>query len=268
MRIRFRNIRSFIRPAAVVTVASISLITYSLLTPPLLEQQVFSRIPFFSGFPEDFGIYLFRFFLSFVLLGLIPIVTAVTCGENLRSIGFSLPAGYLRSRQFLVLFLFFIVLGITGAFLPGLYKFYPFSRTLVQFIRFRHPLYLLLHYVLYIVLYYVPWELFFRGYLIFPVLRLLHPSVCPRQTTGKSPDTRIPFTPLTFCVASFPILPSLLLHIGHPVSELSSVVIGGFVFGCLAISTGSIIPSLILHSTAGIILDTVVIIRTIGSLQP
>lgn len=257
------RIRNYVRPAAYIATASACLMAYTLLTPPMLAPDRLAGVPVYGRLVGDVGAYALRFTLSFLLLGIVPLVVALLCGENLRSLGFTFTLGSVSGRLFCALAIAFAVIGITSAFLPDLSRFYPYSRTLLDLIR-GHPIYVVVHCLAYLLLYYLPWEFFFRGYLVFPLLRMVcHHDSPNRQQGAKTPsgDNGVKLTPRSFLIASIPIIPSLLLHAGHPVGELVGVVAGGFVFGILSIKTSSFVPGLVLHSAIGLMLDCVIVLR-------
>lgn len=255
-------IKKLVKPTAFITVAGVSLICFSHLTPPLLNLALMAKIPFLKKLPYDLNIYFFRFFLSFIFLGIIPYGVARFCGEKNLSLGIFFPVKFMRTKAFLLLLVLLAVIGITSAYLPGLFKYYPYSHKIREYVRNSEIGFLFLHYALYIGLYYIPWEFFFRSFLIFPFLHMTsthsHKISPHNRTTTGYPSA------LSFAIASLPILPSLFLHIGHPPSELVGVILVGFLFGYLALKTGSIVPGLILHCTIGVFTDTAIILRDIG----
>lgn len=84
-----------------------------------------------------------------------------------------------------------------------------------------------------VLLFYVSWEFFFRGFLLFGL----------RDTLGSTAAVMIQ------------VLPSALWHIGYPTGELYASIVGGVLFGWLALRTGSILWPLILHAGIGMVTD-------------
>jgi membrane protease YdiL (CAAX protease family) len=84
-----------------------------------------------------------------------------------------------------------------------------------------------------VLLFYVGWEFFFRGFLLFGL----------RESVGDI---------TAICIQ---VLPSVLWHIGYPTGELYSSIAGGLLFGWLAIRTRSIFWPLLLHAGIGMITD-------------
>lgn len=79
-------------------------------------------------------------------------------------------------------------------------------------------------------LYYIGWEFFFRGFMLFGL----------RQKFGD-----------VFAVL-IQVLPSCIAHIGRPEGEMISSIIAGFVFGFLALRSRSLWYILILHWFIGL----------------
>lgn len=84
-----------------------------------------------------------------------------------------------------------------------------------------------------ILLFYVAWEFFFRGFLLFGL----------REALGDIPALLVS------------VMPSVLWHIGYPTGELYSSIAGGIIFAWLALRTGSILWPLLLHAGIGMVTD-------------
>ncbi len=171
------------------------------------------------------------------------------------------PPGFLKTPLFFVLLAAFLLLGFTSAYSKGLASFYPYSHTLLARSISVSGWYFVLHIVLYFVFYYVPWELFFRGFLILPFLLAYERSTAARPTGADSGISRSGFM---LVIASFQIIPSALLHFGHPFSEMATAVLFGLLAAWLVCQTRSILPGLFLHAAIGIALDTGILFRKIG----
>jgi membrane protease YdiL (CAAX protease family) len=159
-----------------------------------------------------------------------------------------------------------VVLGaLAGAYNAPIYGYYPYSRTLTES-RPGGAAGFLLHAVLYVALYYLPWELLFRGILVFPLLRLLEgASAAGGQGAAGEAGLRSGSAAL-LAVACLQALPSTLLHFGHPWSETLAALPFGLAAGWLALATGSILPGLALHAAAGLFLDLFILLRRAGGL--
>lgn len=257
MKLTNANTIKLAKPILFISVASFSMVAFTYLTPPILDESLGQSIIKIFNLPGDFSIYIFRFLLCFVLLGVLPFIIAIAFKEHPKNMGFIFPVWFFKSKLFFILLIICIFIGIASAFFPDLSSYYPYSLTLIEYIKNQGIHFLFLHYLLYFFLYYLPWEFFFRGFLIFPFLKY-HVSKNKQNTLlDKSPSELIPL----LAIILFQTIPSTLLHFGHPFSEVISAIPAGIIFGLIAYKTRSIIPSLIFHSLIGISLDTFIILR-------
>ncbi|MCB2203514.1 CPBP family intramembrane metalloprotease [bacterium] len=84
-----------------------------------------------------------------------------------------------------------------------------------------------------VLLFYVGWEFFFRGFMLFGIRDAVGDAMAIAVTT----------------------LPSALWHIGYPTGELYSSIAAGLLFGWLALRTRSVLWPLLLHAGIGIVTD-------------
>lgn len=258
---------------AVLVLAAFALCLYAYFIPTapgghdLLEAGLFQGLG--NIHPELPG-YALRFTASALILGLFPLLGMLIIGSLLnypssRKINtpkasgglwlnsfFSLQ-GFCRPRMglffwkpFLPIWAGFILIGIFGAFDTKLAAFYPYS----QYLTVLNPgvRFFLLHALLYALFYYLPWELFFRGIMILPFLRLFDRK------------NNLPFL---MCIASIQVIPSSLLHFGHPLSESLGAVLFGVLAAYTVLHYRSIWPSFILHVSTGLALDLSLTLRSL-----
>jgi membrane protease YdiL (CAAX protease family) len=95
---------------------------------------------------------------------------------------------------------------------------------------------------LFYLAYYVGWEFFFRGFVLFGL----------EVRYGAA---------LAILVQT---IPSALVHIGKPGSEAFAAILGGLLLGYLAIRTRSILYPFLLHAALGISTDAFLILRAVG----
>jgi len=241
--------RGLVLPA----VAGLSLVAYANLTPLLAGPGLAARLPGIGRLPGDLPVYALRFLVSFLALGVLPFGTALALGERPASLGLVRP-GPLTPRWLFPLLLAVVILGaLVGAYNGPIFAYYPYSRTLTQSLPGGAGGFLL-HAVFYIFLYYLPWEVLFRGILVFPLVRL----------AGAAPG-RAGSAPL-LAIACLQALPSTLLHFGHPWSETLAALPFGLALGWLALRTGSLLPGLALHVAAGLFQDLFILLRRAGGL--
>ena len=231
-------------------VCGLMMVLYTYLTPPVVNQKLIDRLPLLPALPGDLPLYVCRFVASFLLLGVFPLAVALLLGENLTGLGFRAPARRLPAQLEALVLISCVLIGAAGAYSPQLYAFYPYSSTLLEIISDRGLIIFLPHAFLYLVLYYLPWELFFRGIMIFPLLRLAESQGIEKKQ-------------YLLLLASLQAIPSTLLHFGHPFLETLGALPFGFVAGFLALKTGSILPVLVVHSLIGISQDFVIALRVL-----
>lgn len=83
------------------------------------------------------------------------------------------------------------------------------------------------------VVYYVAWEYFFRGFMLFPL----------REKFGD------------FAAIAIQTVPSTIIHIGKPEGEMLGALVAGVLLGALALRTRSILWPFLLHWLAGALMD-------------
>jgi membrane protease YdiL (CAAX protease family) len=264
----------WVKPVAYIALASFSCLLYSAFTPPLLSSEAASRLPLVGSLPGDLPGYWTRFILSFLLLGLAPALMALAFREKPSELGLSLKTPLLRKPWFWLLLPVAALIGAAGAASPDLGSFYPYSRDLIGLVRKAGLLPFVGHFAAYFFLYYVPWEFFFRGFLVFPFALAAERSFAGRNFAGRSfagaergrgPDsTGQARSAVIAALVLFQTIPSTMLHFGHPLSELASAVAAGLAFGLLAWKTRSIIPGLALHASVGLGTDLFIVLKGAG----
>lgn len=274
-----RDFRPWLRPAAYLSLASISCFLFTAFTPPLLDPEIAARMPLIGGLPGDLPGYWTRFALAFLLLGAAPFALASALGDRPRDLGLRFDAPILRSPLYWLALPIAVAVGAIGGAFPDLGAFYPYSRDLVGRIAAagaaRGGLLFAGHFAAYFFLYYVPWELFFRGFLLISLLDAalrgpvggrgaeFGPSGTGTTTGGAVASGE---TALAATLVLFQTMPSTMLHVGHPLSELFSAVAAGLGFGVLAWKTRSIVPGLLIHAAMGLGTDGLIVLKGAGLL--
>ena len=245
--------KQWIKCALYIALASVSCLLFSAFTPPLLTPAAAAGFPIIGALDAASQGYWARFSLSFLLLG----DRAGHHGPRLprerppiSASAFARPCS--ASRHFWLLIPVAVLLGAFGATASDLGSFYPYSRDLVLRVRESGLAPFVGHYAAYFFLYYVPWEFFFRGFLIFPF-------ALAAEREGSGPTA-------IAALVLFQTIPSTLLHFGHPLSELASAVAAGLIFGALAWKTRSIVPGLLLHAALGLGTDAFIVLKGSGYL--
>jgi uncharacterized protein len=190
-----------------------------------------------ESFPgiSEYRAAIFTYLCAFILLGVVPAVTVkFIYRESLVEYGFSI--GDLKAGLYSILFLFpFIALLLyLASNTTEMINYYPINKeagsSLFSFTRFEF---------FRVLLFYTGWEFFFRGFLLFGL----------EKYVGSF---------LAICIQT---IPSCLWHIGMPSGEIFSSILGGILFGVIALKTRSILYPFILHSLIGVTLDFFIVIK-------
>ena len=255
------------RGPLLIGIITFSLFAYMYLIPPYTEDLL--QLPL-SG---DLSPYLSRFMLSFVFLGLIPFVSAMSLGFSFREIGFVWRRGMMKYTWYWLLLITAVVAIVPLAFHEGLSRFYPYSRTILQMSLDGSIGYFILHLFMYAILFYLPWDMLFRGIMILPFVyyyeRITSADLIPE--TGRRMQFVYPSAdekqlnswkdPALLTVAVLQIFPTAILHLSHPLIESMGSIAMGFVAAIIVLRTRSFIPVLFLHAITGIMLDTLILLR-------
>lgn len=169
-------------------------------------------------------------FGSFALLTLaLPLLhVRVRRVAPLSALGWGAPAGARVWLLVLVAAAAAAGAGWHSASLPEIRAEYPMFRGLSA----RHDL-VLPYEAAYVVLYYVAWESYFRGYLLF--------TVAPAFGT--------------FAAVGVQALASFLVHWGKPAAEFWGSLPFGLAMGVVALRTRSFWPGFFVHATLGVSTD-------------
>ncbi len=272
------RIKPWLKAAAYIALASFSCLLFSAFTTPLLSPEAAAALPLIGSLPGDLSGYWARFILSFLLLGIAPGVLALAFRERPADLGLSLKTALLRKPWFWLLLPAAAAIGAIGAASPDLGSFYPYSRDLIGAVARRGAPPFLGHFAAYFFLYYVPWEFFFRGFLLFPFALAAEKAFAAggagnaggaASTGGASGAGAGAAEARAMVLAAavlFQTMPSTMLHFGHPLTELASAVGAGIAFGLLAWKTRSIVPGLLLHASIGLGTDLFIVLKGTGSI--
>jgi len=216
----------------------------------LLSVPVISLVYIYHGMDEAFARYfshlsnlyyfdiyryVYQFLAALVLFFLFPlIIIKLIFKEKLKNYGLTLGDKRYGLR-FIIITIPLIVTPIIflASHMPQVRAEYPLSK-LVQ----DNASVFLLYEFSYVLLYYVGWEFFFRGYMLFGL----------REKFGDA------------YAILLQVIPSALLHFNKPESEFLGSIVLGIVLGYLALRTRSILYPLIIHSCIGVFTDLFVTI--------
>jgi membrane protease YdiL (CAAX protease family) len=256
------RIKPWIKPGAYIALASLSCLLYSAFTPPLLSPEAAARLPLIGSLPGDLPGYWARFILSFLLLGIAPAAMALAFRERPADLGLGIRTPLLRKPWFWLLLPIAAAIGAIGASSPDLGSFYPYSRDLIAAVGREGMAPFLGHFAAYFFFYYVPWEFFFRGFLLFPFALAAEKAFSAGgAASGAGAEAR---AAVLAALVLFQTIPSTMLHFGHPLTELASAVAAGLAFGVLAWKTRSIVPGLLLHASIGLGTDLFIVLKGAG----
>lgn len=264
-RLTRKTLAIWLKPVVILSAGTLACVLFTAGTPPALPKSFLDSFSAVTGLSGPAATYWLRFALSLTLLGVFPLAIAIILRLKPRELGLRIPAKTLGSPLFLASLPLALLIGAAGANTPELAAYYPYARDLLPRTG-SGQLPMGLHLAAYLVLYYLPWEFFFRGFLLFPIARLsaggdegdiTGTDVAGTDATGT--DTTGAAAAIAFAVL-FQTLPSTLLHFGHPLTELLSAIPAGIIFGILAWKTKSFIPSLILHALIGFGTDLAIFI--------
>ena len=197
--------------------------------------EAFYRFIGDSGTSEIYSIF-WQFGIFFLLMMVIPLLSTRLFRElDLSAMGLGL-GDYKTGLKLVVVALPFIVLPIIyfAADMPELRSEYPLAKILLQ----DHS-WILPYELSYILFYYIAWEFFFRGFLLFgllPKFGAMHAVII--QTIS-----------------------SCLIHIGKPEVEIIGSIVVGIVFGAVALRTRSIWYVFMIHAAIGVLTDLFIIFK-------
>jgi membrane protease YdiL (CAAX protease family) len=264
------RIQPWLKASSYLGLASLSCLLFSAYTPPLLTPKAAASLPLIGGLAGDLPGYWARFILSFLLLGLLPAALALAFREKPADLGLKLRVPLLRRPLFWLLIPAGIAVGAIGAAHSALGSYYPYSQGLIARVREAGLGPFLGHFTAYFFLYYIPWEFFFRGFLLLPFAlaaqRAFARNAAGQTGTGLQEGGGEAGAAIIAALVLFQTLPSTLLHFGHPMSELLGAVVGGVAFGILAWKTRSIVPGLLIHAAMGLGTDGYIVLKGAGLL--
>jgi membrane protease YdiL (CAAX protease family) len=213
-----------LQPTVILLSASVLLLTWKYGFSIEVYQQQFGGQ---YGRPEVAGA-VYHFLGCLLLLGVLPaIIVRAGFGERLRDYGLGLGDRARTFRSFALLAPMFVLVAWLSSDDAAILQKFPINRAAGQ-----SPAMFGLHAVTYLT-FYLGWEFFFRGFLLFGL----------RGTLGAVNAVLIQ------------TLASSLLHIGSPASETFGAILAGLLWGALALRTGSLWSGLGQHFLLGISLD-------------
>lgn len=171
-----------------------------------------------------------QFLSFFVLVLVIPLLFAtLRLRRPLSALGFGLGDRSFGFRLLLIgLPLLVLPLAYLASGTPDVQREYPLAKALFT----RHDL-IVWYEGAYVIFYYIAWEFYFRGFLLFPLADRFGGAAA-------------------VCIQT---VSSCLVHIGKPEAETLGSIIAGIVFGVIALRTRSFWYGFVLHAAMGVLTD-------------
>jgi membrane protease YdiL (CAAX protease family) len=215
----------------------------------LLSAPLLLTLYRYHGYSEYFGQYFpdlrinplfdlyahfWQFFIFSLLMLAIPIVVIKYIFKESLS-AYALGAGDFKKGALLALTLTVTVIipvSYSGAAMADVRLEYPLAKIILT----RHDL-IFLYEAFYAIFYYIAWEFFFRGFILFGL----------KDRFGA------------FNAILIQTVSSCLIHIGKPEGEILGSIIFGIFLGVIALRSKSIWPGFIIHASMGILTDLFII---------
>jgi membrane protease YdiL (CAAX protease family) len=211
-----------------------------LLSAPILltlyRYHGFNGAGFFfpdSGLPEDQLKTLYQFSFFFLISFIIPALYVVLIMKKSLT-EFGLGIGNIKKGLITLIVIPVLVIPLIyiSSKIPDIRMEYPLAKSLLS-----DQSNLLLYQSAYIIFYYIGWEFFFRGFLLFGL-------------KGRFGEIN---------AILIQTISSCLLHIGKPEGEILGSIIIGILFGIIALRTRSIWYVFLIHAAIGVFLDIFII---------
>ncbi|HID38530.1 MAG TPA: CPBP family intramembrane metalloprotease [Calditrichaeota bacterium] len=184
----------------------------------------------------DIYSHILQFVVFFLLTFLVPIIYIKGFRkESLSDYGVHIGDSRFGLRFVLITVPFIVVpLIYIAAGMPDIRAEYPLAKTL-----YSHQEWIFWYELAYLLFYYIAWEFFFRGFLLFGL----------KKYYGAMPAVLIQ------------TISSCLIHLGKPDGEILGSIVIGILFGAIALRTRSIWYVFILHAAIGLLTDVFVLLR-------
>jgi len=185
------------------------------------------------GFAKDQTISINQFIIFFGLMFFIPAMyIKLVMKKNLSDFGFGIGNTGFGAKILLLIPLIVVPAIYFAAKMPDVRSEYPLAKSLIN-----DQSHLIIYELAYVVFYYIAWEFFFRGFILFGL----------KDRFGA------------FNAVLIQTISSCLVHIGKPEGEIIGSIIVGVIFGVIALRTRSIWYVFLLHAAIGVLTDLFII---------
>ena len=187
----------------------------------------------YLDFPSDQSKAIIQFIIFFVLTFVLPLIfIKIFTHKKISDFGLY-PGDYKYGLKTLILIPLVILPVIyIAAKMEDVQSEYPLAKSLLS----DHSN-LLFYQLSYIVFYYIAWEFFFRGFILFGI----------KDRFGD------------WNAILIQTISSCLIHIGKPEGEIIGSIIVGILFGYIALRTRSIWYVFLMHASIGVLTDLFII---------
>lgn len=194
----------------------------------------FSYFPQFSGQPNgDLYAHAWQFIVFFMLMFIIPTTyVKLVMKRPLSDFGFGLGDIKWGSKWLITIPILVIPLIYISSKMPDIRLEYPLAKSLLT-----DQTHLFAYELVYIIFYYIAWEFFFRGFLLFGL----------KERFGAANAILIQ------------TISSCLVHIDKPEGEIIGSIFIGILFGMIALRSRSIWWVFLLHISIGVFTDLFII---------
>jgi membrane protease YdiL (CAAX protease family) len=215
------------KPTVILSVSTLALLSWKYFgSPDFYLQRLSPHLA--PGADPGAAAAIYSFAACFLLLGLVPVlVVKLVFRERLADYGVQLGNRVRTLRSFLLLAPACVLVAYLTSRDPAMANEYPINRG-----AGKSAAAFALHAGTYLV-YYLGWEFHFRGFL----------QCGLRGKLGAANALLIQ------------VMASALMHIGKPAVESYAAVLGGILWGVIALRTRSLLSGLLQHASLGISLD-------------
>ncbi len=185
------------------------------------------------GYATDQTVSINQFIIFFLLMFVIPVLyVKIAMKKRLSDFGFGLGDTGFGVKTLILIPLIVVPAIYFAAKMPDVRSEYPLAKSLIH-----DQSHILVYELAYVIFYYIAWEFFFRGFLLFGL----------KNKFGA------------FNAILIQTISSCLVHIGKPEGEIIGSIIVGIIFGIIALRTKSIWYVLLLHAAIGVLTDLFII---------
>lgn len=182
----------------------------------------------------DMFSHMYEYFMAFILLLIIPLILIkFVFKEKFNAYGLEIGDAKFGFQFTAIAVLLLIPFLYIGTLMPEMQSTYPEARSVIGSLK---PFLLV---ECFYMLYYIGWEFFFRGYILFGL----------RKHFGD------------IAAILIQTIPSCIMHIGRPEPEILGSILIGILFGYLAIRTKSVLYPFLIHLFIGVFTDTTIASR-------